>query len=38
MTSYEILRYPTISFWDILLLIGIFVRSPLSIWNNLKYP
>jgi len=36
MTSYEILRYPTISFG--MLLTGISVGSPLSIWDNLRYP
>jgi len=39
MTSYEILWYPTISFWNSrMLLSGISVGSPLSIWNNLSYP
>jgi len=39
MTSYKILRYPTISFWDKwMLLTGISMGSPLSIWDNLGYP
>jgi len=39
MTSYEILQYPTISFWDVPNTAhGISVGSPLSIWDNLRYP
>jgi len=38
MTSYEILRYPTISFGDIPDATHWNIRgSPLSIWDNLRY-